>query len=151
VLVATAFGLTRAPPCSRSVTSFRRDSLLRSLPLSIAPPAARLCDSVPPLLRRSNRHHNNKIISLSSRIIIFNTYTTPYPTRAAKQRRNGIAEPRSGRSDGEGERAMSGGAGEAMERGSERSDERGSEREHKHNKTKLLLYCIYSLVILKKR
>jgi len=34
------------------------------------------------------------------------------PIRAAKQRRNGIAEPRSGRSDGEGERAMSGGASE---------------------------------------
>jgi hypothetical protein len=30
------------------------------LPLSIAPPAARLRDSVPPLLRRSNRHHKNK-------------------------------------------------------------------------------------------
>ena len=28
-------------------------SLLRPLPLSIAPPAARLCDSVPPLLRQS--------------------------------------------------------------------------------------------------
>jgi hypothetical protein len=33
------------------------------------------------------------------------------PIGAAKQRRNGIAEPRSGWSDGEGERAMERGSG----------------------------------------
>ena len=40
-----------APPLHR----FARSPAHRSLPLSIASPAARLRDSVPPLLRRSSR------------------------------------------------------------------------------------------------
>ncbi len=43
-----------------------------------------------------------QIIMLLDSLIIF--IIIIMPIRAAKQRRNGIAEPRSGRSDGEGER-----------------------------------------------
>ena len=48
--------------------------------------------------------------------------------RAAKQRRNGIAEPRSGRSDGEGEREQRRNGGAGVGAATERGSGSGSER-----------------------
>ena len=55
------------------------------------------------------------------------------PIRAAKQRRNGIAEPRSGRSDGEGERKQR--RNEIAEPRSGRSDGEG-ERKHRRSESR---------------